>query len=45
MLSDSKIREDGEMGENDGAVMEIKDHRRSVKVKYFILMIISIALM
>lgn len=46
MLSeDKKVRDDEEIGVNDGAVIEMKDHRRSVKLKYVILLIIAIALM
>lgn len=46
MLEQGKeMRENDEIGPNDGRVIEIKDHRRSVKLKYVILVIISIALM
>lgn len=43
--NDKKVRDDEEIGANDGAVIEMKDHRRSVKLKYVILLIIAIALM
>lgn len=43
---EKRTREDDEeIGVNEGAVIEIKDHRRSVKLKYMIFLVISIALM
>lgn len=46
MLGHNKLdRQDDENGVNEGAVIEIKDHRRSVKLKYLSFLVISIAFM